>query len=278
MPTALLAANSDLCPSTHDDMRALARELEVALLRWRALLCDPSAPSALRRLAPLLAPMRAVELRALPNEDLAVFEGERLLLDDAYPHHACARYADPRERLIHALLYATHEVIHHAHNLNGKRLVRKMRAVSEERLMEFDLEADHHAAVEVSRLLGEELLGLKRRQVECLSSFPVTAAHTPAARLRKAGRYVSLCAEVRARELGALEEEGGFLMALWGGGEALLLERAGLGRLLFEGALSEEERALFESSMDAAPEEVFTARRASVEGALARAWGLPLSA
>lgn len=266
-------------PSTahRQGLRALERDLESALLGWRARLCGAETPSPLSRLAPLLAPVRAVGVQALPNEDLAVFEGERLLFDEVYFHHVVARYADPRERLLHALLYAAHEVIHHIHHLNGKPTVLQVRAVSEGLLMEFDLEADHHAALVVAELTGEDLLALKRRQVECLSSFPVTAAHAPGARRRKAGRYVSLCAEVRARELGLLEG-GGFLVASWEAGRALLVERAALMGVLCVGTLGEEDRVLLEGAMDEAPEGVFAVRRAAVEEVFARAWGMPRGA
>ena len=224
----------------------LARDLEACLMRWRAQLCEErSVYRPLRRLlAPLLSPVRQVQLKALSHDDLAVFEGERLIIDEGYFLHTLARYSDHHERLIHASLYAVHEVIHHAHRLNDKRMVLKVRQVSEQLLMRFDLEADHHAALAVSSLMGEPLLGLKRRQVECLSSFPVTRAHSAGARQRKAGRYVSLCAEVCAREQGHLGEGAGFLMASWAGDQASLIECAEVMALLSAGELAEGELSL----------------------------------
>ena len=258
---------------------ALERDLAVCLMRWRDQLSEaPFAHPLHRRLSPLLAAVGAVKVRGLSGGDLALFEGEHLLIDDAYFKHTLTRYTEHAERLIHALLYAVHEVIHHAHNLHLKATVLKVRAVSEARLMEFDLEADHLAALTVAALTGAPLLALKRAQLECLSSFPVTSAHSAGARQRKAYRYISLCAEVRARELARLSDEGGFLVAQCSAGGALLIERAEVMSVLSVGELAQGDEELLESCMDAGVEEVFRARRGRLEALMARVWDLPMSA
>ena len=67
--------------------------------------------------------------------------------------------------------------------------------MGEDALLDLDLGADHVSALVLAELHHVDLETIKALQLRGLCGFPVTAAHTQAARRRKARRVVSLVAE-----------------------------------------------------------------------------------
>ena len=132
-------------------------------------------------------------IKPLSNDDLVTIHQQNICIDSTYISLLEQSELDKETKIVRAMLYAVHELIHHAHHLELKPNVKAFRKVSESALMEIDLEADHWAAVFMSRVFPEwTLFALKHEQALCLKDFLVSKNHTSLARKRKALRLVSL--------------------------------------------------------------------------------------
>ena len=128
--------------------------------------------------------------------------GEIVHIDSDYVKGQLADPADVDTAMAKCLLYVSHEWVHHSQAIGHVAAVKALRATGgEATLMQLDLAADH-AAICIVNLFQPRwsILALKDILGRGLVEFPTSAAHTPAARARKASRLVAIRADYLVRK------------------------------------------------------------------------------
>ncbi len=202
----------------------------------RALRDLPDGPTFGVDLRALCGGATTVLAARLDRDDKVRVEADRVLV-----HTDCVESlaAGPlplamAERL--AVLYLLHELAHLPQGIGDYAAVKALRERDETLVLQLDLAADHVAALALKHI--EPNLGfadIKALQSRGLCDFPATKNHAPAARLRKARRMVSVCADVLLRRRGVLGDADGYVEASFGRGDAslaLMQRGAGADRLL----------------------------------------------
>ena len=175
-----------------------AQSYRIAAMRARseaALLAACHSPVMGIDFAAICGAARRVEFAALLNDDKVCLTPESVVVHDQCARALAAGSESPEDAELLCALYVVHELAHLPQGIGPYSVVRDLRSLGEDALLDLDLGADHVAALVVSRAKGTQLSAVKALQLRGLCSFPVTAEHTPEARRRKARRVVSLVAE-----------------------------------------------------------------------------------
>ena len=163
--------------------------------------CEAALVAAARR------PFMGIDFHALCGGatrvefvDLANDDKVRVVPGAVQLHGDCVRALEAsRESTADAgalcALYLIHELVHLPQGIGPYRLVGHLRALGEDALLDFDLGADHVSALVLADMHKVGIEVIKTLQLRGLCAFPVTSAHTPEARRRKARRVVGLVAE-----------------------------------------------------------------------------------
>jgi hypothetical protein len=197
-------------------------------------------------------PGQSLLFKETSDELIVESRGDLIKVHHQFPQHLIKLGLSWRRVRVRAALYVIHEIIHFNQNISGYENVQRVRAVSDSILLEFDLEADHLAALLLNRY-GDQtwsLDDLKREQIECLYSFPVTHQHSDLARLRKVQRLISLCAELILRRAGELRSDSFVIFRLRESYWNLISKREVLTRRLGSGDLLSHEMELLMSGVD----------------------------
>jgi len=175
-----------------------AQSYRIAAMRARseaALLAACHAPVMGIDFAAICGAARRVEFAALINDDKVCVTSESVVVHDQCARALAAGSESPEDAELLCALYVVHELAHLPQGIGPYAVVRDLRSLGEDALLDLDLGADHVAALVVSRARDMPLSAVKALQLRGLCGFPVTTEHTPEARRRKARRVVSLVVE-----------------------------------------------------------------------------------
>lgn len=204
--------------------------------------------------AAVLAGATQVRAARLRDEDKVRVTGHELLVERACLEDI-ARHAESDEvAAVHAQIYVLHELAHLPQGIGAYATVTALHALGEDEILDLDLAADHFAALAVSLVERRSIVELKALQSQSLCAYPVTRSHTPAARLRKARRAVSLRADVALRRHGLLGDADGYVVANFGAPDAplaLMVRGQGATRLIPTSPLSAADTAQLHAAADA---------------------------
>jgi hypothetical protein len=178
----------------------------------------------------------------LDSDDKVRLCGDSVHVHDAYALALAHEPSDLGLAAMRIALYFVHELAHLPQGIGQYSTVRTLRAIDECELLHLDLAADHVAALSLRRVEPYALAELKRAQAESLNGFPIDSTHTPGARLRKARRSVSLCADALLSQV--QPNDGRYVVASFAPDAArfaLVAHGQGAPRTLFTCAVSREE-------------------------------------
>lgn len=146
-------------------------------------------------LAKVCGTAKRVKFTDLDMDDKVRVTPDAVLVHAECPERLARGRRDPESAAQLAVLYFVHELAHLPQGIGAYPTVRGLRAVDEHTLLHLDLAADHAAAIALMRVSALSLAEVKHLQAASLCGFPAGPSHSPAARLRKARRAVSLCAD-----------------------------------------------------------------------------------
>ncbi|MGK0359993.1 MAG: hypothetical protein ACI9U2_002299 [Bradymonadia bacterium] len=225
-------------------------------------------------LGPVLNGATRVRPAPLSNDDkVRVFDGEVRVEQRCFDCIARTAKTDDQAQT-EAAMYVLHELAHIPQGIGDYAVVKALRTINEEDILDLDLAADHFAALAIARMDGPlGLIDLKNMQGRSLCSYPVGGVHSRAARLRKARRVVSLRADVLLRGAGMIRPDAGYLVAAFANTSAdlALFERGcGAARLVDRSVLDAKDMLSLAAAAD--PAEDDQAAIARVDAVLERAF------
>ena len=229
-------------------------------------------------LSALLSNVQRGRIVKLQNDDLALITHGELILDDSYLLTLLDSNLPQNTKDLRFLLYAVHELLHYSHGIEIKERVRAVKSVSQDLLLKFDLEADHMAAMVITRYLKHiSLAEVKNEQGHSLLDFPVNAHHTLSSRSRKAKRLVSLRADYLLTDLlnSNYESKSGYISVEYhlDSSKALLIRSGMPTKLISVRSITKEEILLFEACVDECDSLHKIERVTKIDDLIKQIWG-----